>query len=65
MRPIISYLGNFRRYRSHDPLETIIGGWMLSVRQKADEMMKICKILAVFFDRMANYFHNILTDIVL
>jgi hypothetical protein len=31
--------------------------------QKADGMMKICEILAIFFDRMAHYFDGILTDI--
>jgi hypothetical protein len=30
---------------------------------KTDGMMKICEILAVFLDRMANYFDSILTSI--
>jgi hypothetical protein len=60
---IISYLRKFGRYCSHDPLETILRRWMRSVHQIADRMMKMYKILAVFFDRMTNYFKNILTDI--
>jgi hypothetical protein len=60
---IISYMGNFRRYCSDDPLETLLGGWMRSVCQKSDWMTKICEILAVFFDRMANYFDDILISV--
>jgi hypothetical protein len=63
MRVIISYLGNFLGYHSHDPLETILGGRMRGERQKADRMMKICEIFDIFFDRTANYFECILTDI--
>jgi hypothetical protein len=36
---------------------------MWRICQKADGTMKICEILAVFFNRMANYFDGILADI--
>jgi hypothetical protein len=54
-RLIISSLRDFPRYRSHDSLETILGGLMRRVYQKADGMMKREKISTVFINWIANY----------
>jgi hypothetical protein len=60
---ILSYPDHFHWYYVRDSLETILGGWMRNVCQKADWMMEICKILVVFSDWMANSFDCILISV--
>jgi hypothetical protein len=51
----VSYLDDFRRHHSYDPLESILRGQMRIVNQKVDRATKACEILIILHDQVINF----------